>query len=61
MGMATCNLCHRDMADDEIEEHRRAVHPEIDADGTRKSDDSNIVPDAANQAVRRPHSPEDVE
>ena len=59
--MATCNLCHRDLADGEIEEHRRTAHPDVAVDGTRESDASTIVPDAANQAVRRPHSPEDVE
>jgi hypothetical protein len=57
--MATCNLCHLDVPDDEIEDHRRSVHPEVAADGTGRSDDSTIVADAANQAVRRPHQPED--
>lgn len=59
--MATCNLCHSDFTDDAIEEHRRTAHPDIAADGTHKSDDSNIIPDVANQAVRRPHAPEDVD
>ncbi|MFI1990478.1 hypothetical protein [Actinoplanes sp. NPDC020271] len=49
------------MADGEIEEHRRAEHPDVGLDGTRESDDSTIVPDAASQSVRRPHSPDDVE
>jgi hypothetical protein len=52
--MATCNLCGRDVSDDEIEEHRRTVHPDVDADGTRRSDRSRIVPD-----VTAPRPPED--
>jgi hypothetical protein len=57
--MATCNLCHRDVPDDEIEDHRRSVHPEVAADGTGRSDGSTIIPDAGNQAIRRPHPPGD--
>lgn len=57
--MATCNLCHRDLTDDEIEAHRRTEHPDIDVDGTRKSDDSRIMPDVANQAARPAHPSED--
>ncbi|BCY08139.1 hypothetical protein L3i22_032270 [Actinoplanes sp. L3-i22] len=57
--MANCNLCHTDFADDEIEGHRRSVHPDVAADGTGKADHSNIIPDVANQAARRPHEPED--
>jgi hypothetical protein len=45
--MATCNLCTRDVPDAEIDAHRRTAHPEIAADGTRESDDSRIIPDAA--------------
>jgi hypothetical protein len=44
--MATCNLCPpgaRDFPDAEMPGHLRTVHPEIDVDGTRKSDDSTIV------------------
>ncbi|GAA4603450.1 hypothetical protein BJY16_004620 [Actinoplanes octamycinicus] len=44
--MATCNLCHRDFADDEIEDHRRVAHPDVAADGTAESDDSRIVPES---------------
>ncbi|WP_155123500.1 MULTISPECIES: hypothetical protein [unclassified Actinoplanes] len=44
--MATCNLCHRDVPDEQIEEHRRDVHPDVAADGTRETDDSRIVPDS---------------
>ncbi|WP_436536528.1 hypothetical protein [Actinoplanes sp. HUAS TT8] len=50
--MATCNLCHEDFTDEQIEEHRRDVHPDVAADGTNKSDGSRIVPDAANPQVR---------
>ncbi|GAA2704527.1 hypothetical protein [Actinoplanes palleronii] len=52
--MATCNLCRRDMSDDEVDGHRRDVHPDISADGTRESDDSRIMPDAAAESIRPP-------
>jgi hypothetical protein len=58
--MATCNLCSRDVPDHEIEAHRRTVHPEIAADGTRESDGSVIVAEVTTQSVRQPHAPEDV-
>ncbi|GIF16015.1 hypothetical protein [Actinoplanes teichomyceticus] len=48
--MATCNLCppgRRDIPDGEIDEHRRTAHPEVAADGTRKTDGSRIVADSA--------------
>ncbi|MEV4347115.1 hypothetical protein AB0J83_21880 [Actinoplanes sp. NPDC049596] len=44
--MATCNLCppeSREVPDDEMAAHLKAVHPEVDDDGTRRSDDSAIV------------------
>ena len=40
----------RDFPDDEMADHLRTVHPEIDADGTRKSDNSRIVKDAGDYA-----------
>ncbi|MEU8817691.1 hypothetical protein [Actinoplanes sp. NPDC048796] len=46
--MAICNLCppeKRDVPDDEMTNHLREVHPEVADDGTRRSDDSAIVPD----------------
>jgi hypothetical protein len=48
--MATCNLCHRDLPDEEIDDHRRTTHPDIAADGTRKSDSSRIVPETPESA-----------
>ncbi|MFD0525236.1 hypothetical protein [Paractinoplanes durhamensis] len=48
--MATCNLCppgSRDVPDDEMAAHLRTTHPDVDADGTQKSDDSRIIHDAA--------------
>jgi predicted RNA polymerase sigma factor len=45
--MADCNLCPpgaRDIPDDEMAEHLRTAHPEVDQDGTRRSDASTIVP-----------------
>jgi hypothetical protein len=48
--MATCNLCppgHRDVPDDEMADHLRTAHPEVDADGTARTDDSRIVPEAS--------------
>ena len=55
--MATCNLCppgSRDIPDDEMAEHLRTVHPEVDSDGTAKSDNSRIVPDVAATAQDAP-------
>ncbi|GIM88296.1 hypothetical protein [Paractinoplanes toevensis] len=54
--MATCNLCppgHRDIPDDQMTEHLRTEHPEVDEDGTHRSDDSTIVPDAASESRPR--------
>jgi hypothetical protein len=51
--MATCNLCppgNREVPDDEMADHLRTAHPEVDEDGTEKSDDSRIVRDAAGNA-----------
>jgi hypothetical protein len=48
--MATCNLCppgSRDVPDDEMAGHLREAHPDVDADGTAKSDESTIVSDAS--------------
>jgi hypothetical protein len=47
--MATCNLCpgSPQIPDDEMAGHLHDVHPEVAADGTRKSDDSAIVQDSA--------------
>ncbi|MBB2948353.1 hypothetical protein FB565_008136 [Actinoplanes lutulentus] len=48
--MATCNLCppgERDFPDAEMAAHLRSTHPDVDLDGTRKSDDSTIVHDAS--------------
>ena len=45
--MAECNLCpvgNRTVPDDQMAEHLRTVHPDVDADGTKKSDSSTIVP-----------------
>jgi hypothetical protein len=46
--MANCNLCppgSRAVPDERMAEHLRSAHPEVDADGTRKGDDSTIVGD----------------
>jgi len=46
--VATCNLCppgRRDVPDDEMAEHLRTAHPEVDEDGTLRGDDSTIIPD----------------
>lgn len=48
--MATCNLCppgRRDVPDSEMGDHLRTVHPEVDTDGTRRSDGSTIVSDSS--------------
>ncbi|WP_433306032.1 hypothetical protein ACQP2F_19690 [Actinoplanes sp. CA-030573] len=48
--MATCNLCppgSRDVLDTEMEEHLSTVHPEVEPDGTDRSDDSSIVRDSS--------------
>ncbi|GAA0559311.1 hypothetical protein GCM10010172_47960 [Paractinoplanes ferrugineus] len=48
--MATCNLCppdNREVADDEMADHLRTVHPEVEPDGTGRTDDSTIVRDAS--------------
>lgn len=45
--MAECNLCpagNRTVPDEEMAQHLRTVHPDVDADGTKKSDSSIIVP-----------------
>ena len=47
-GMATCNLCppgSRDVPYEQMAQQLRDAHPEGDADGTRKGDDSTIVQD----------------
>jgi hypothetical protein len=52
--MATCNLCPpgaREVPDPEMAAHLRSVHPEVDADGTRRGDASRIVPDNAEAAA----------
>ncbi|GIE82383.1 hypothetical protein Aph02nite_83330 [Actinoplanes philippinensis] len=57
--MATCNLCPpdaRDIPDAEMAAHLRAVHPEVDADGTRKGDGSTIVRDASLEPASSPAS-----
>ncbi|MET3424450.1 hypothetical protein BJ973_003662 [Actinoplanes tereljensis] len=54
--MATCNLCppdRRDVPDDRMAEHLRTAHPEVDKDGTHRSDDSTIIPDAADASRPR--------
>jgi hypothetical protein len=48
--MATCNLCppgSRDIPDDRMAEHLRSTHPDVDTDGTRRTDGSTIVSDAS--------------
>lgn len=52
--MAVCNLCppdRRAVPDDEMAAHLRTVHPEVDADGTRASDDSTIVSETSPEPV----------
>jgi hypothetical protein len=53
--MATCNLCppaERDIPDEAMAEHLRTVHPDVETDGTRKSDNSRIVHDIPPDAPR---------
>jgi hypothetical protein len=48
--MATCNLCppgSRDIPDDRMADHLRSAHPDVDTDGTRRSDGSTISGDAS--------------
>jgi hypothetical protein len=47
--VATCNLCpgSPQMPDDAIAAHLRDTHPDVAPDGTRTSDGSAIVHDAA--------------
>jgi hypothetical protein len=45
--MATCNLCppeSREVPDERMAEHLHTAHPGVAGDGTRRSDDSTIVP-----------------
>ncbi|MEU8662195.1 hypothetical protein, partial [Actinoplanes philippinensis] len=62
--MATCNLCPpgaRDIPDAEMAAHLRAVHPEVDADGTRKGDGSTIVGDVSLEPAASSSSPTEEE
>jgi len=57
--MANCNLCppdNRSVPDDEMDEHLRTVHPEVDRDGTSESDNSTIVHDASLKPPTDEHS-----
>ncbi|WP_160165857.1 hypothetical protein [Actinoplanes sp. OR16] len=55
--MATCNLCppgRREHPEDEMAEHLRTAHPEVDEDGTRKGDDSSIVTGTSLESAPEP-------
>jgi hypothetical protein len=48
--MATCNLCppgSREVPDEEMAAHLHTTHPEVDTDGTHRTDDSTILRDAS--------------